>query len=136
MNTFQLLQLAEEENISVYNFKIKNKKAFCVEDSIAIDISRIETEREQKRILSEELGHILSGSLYPLSQCGNHLYENNIRRQERKAYDRSLRLQVPLNELQRAIQNGVDDYEIAELLDIDLTTLRDAVDYYKRKGIL
>lgn len=66
MNSFQLLHIAEVKNISVYNFKTRNKKAFCLEDAIVIDFSRVETEREQKQLLSEELGHILSGALYPL----------------------------------------------------------------------
>jgi hypothetical protein len=136
MNSFQLLHIAEVKNISVYNFKTRNKKAFCLEDAIAIDFSRVETEREQKQLLSEELGHILSGALYPLSHCGNPLYRENIQKQERKAHNRSLRLQVPLNELKTAIKHNFEDTEIAELLDIDLTTLAEAVSFYKTKGLL
>lgn len=136
MNSFQLLQIAEQEKIPVYNFKTGIKKAFCVQSAIAIDFSRIETEREQKALLAEELGHILSGALYPLLQCGNPLYKQNVLRQERRARDRSLRLQVPLRELKTAIAHGIDDYEIADLLDIDLSTLQDAVTYYKRKGLM
>lgn len=45
-------------------------------------------------------------------------------------------LQVPLNELKIAIAHGTSDYEVAELLDIDVYTLHDVVDYYKRKGML
>lgn len=45
-------------------------------------------------------------------------------------------LQVPLNELKIAIAHGTSDFEIAEILDIDVDTLRDVVDYYKRKGML
>ena len=136
MNSFQLLQIAEQEKIPVYNFKTGTKKAFCLENAIAIDFSRVETDREQKELLAEELGHIMSGALYPLLQCGNPLYKQNVLRQERRARDRSLRLQVPLRELKTAIAHGIDDYEIAEFLDIDLSTLKDAVVYYKRKGLL
>lgn len=45
-------------------------------------------------------------------------------------------LQVPLNELKIAIARGTSDFEIAEILDIDVDTLRDVVDYYKRKEML
>lgn len=136
MNSYQLLQVAENKNIPVYDFKTRNKKAFCLEDAIAIDFSRVETEREQKRLLSEELGHILSGALYPLSYCGNPLYRENIQKQERRAHDRSLRLQIPLCELRDAISRSVNDYEVAELLDVDIFTLSDAMEFYKRKGLL
>ena len=136
MNSLALLQLSDKLNIPVYNFRIKNKKAFCIQDAIAVDFNRIETERECKQIISEELGHVICGALYPLSHCGNRLYSSNINWQERKATDYSLKLQVPLNELMFAIDNCTDDYEIADTLDIDLDTLYDAVNYYKRKGKL
>lgn len=45
-------------------------------------------------------------------------------------------LQVPLNELKIAIARGSTDFEIAELLDIDVGTFHAVVDYYKRKGML
>ncbi len=136
MNSLALLQLSDKLNIPVYNFRIKNKKAFCIQDAIAVDFNRIETERECKQIISEELGHVICGALYPLSHCGNSLYGSNIKWQERKATDYSLKLQVPLNELMFAIDNCTDDYEIADTLDIDLNTLYEAVNYYKRKGKL
>lgn len=45
-------------------------------------------------------------------------------------------LQVPLNELKIAIARGSTDFEIAELLDIDVDTLHDVAYYCKRKGML
>ncbi len=136
MNSFQLLQIAEKENIPVFHFKTRNKKAFCLQDAIAIDFTRVESEREQKQLLSEELGHIMSGALYPLSYCGNPLYKSNVQKQERRAHDRALRLQVPIYELKEAIRHGIDDFEIAELLDVDPLTLSATVALYKSKGLL
>lgn len=136
MNSIRLLRYAEMKNIPVVNFKTRNKKAFCVENAIAIDYSRVETEREEKNLLSEELGHILSGALYPLSHCGNPLYKSNILKQERRAHDRAIRLQVPLRELKRAIAVCTDDYDVADFLDIDFTVLQEAITYYKRTGLL
>ena len=136
MDSLGLLQLSDKLNIPVYNFPTKNKKAFCLQDAIAMDFTRIDTDRECKQLLSEELGHVICGALYPLSSCGNTLCQCNIKRQERKALDYSLKLQIPLNELLAAIKSCADDYEIAERLDIDIATLNEAVKYYRRKGAL
>lgn len=136
MDSLELLQLSDRLNIPVYNFPTKHKKAFCLQDAIAIDFARIETDRECKQLLSEELGHVICGALYPLSHCGNILFTHNIKKQERKALDYSLKLQIPLYELKAAINNCSNDYEIAEYLDIDLITLNEAVNYYRRKGKL
>lgn len=136
MTSLKLLRLSDKLNIPVYNFKMSRKKAFCVVDAIAVDFLRVETERECKALLSEELGHVITGALYPLSHCINPLYKENIDKQERKAYNYSLTLQVPLNELKDAISHEDSDYEIAESLDVDIQTLQKAVEYYRVKGML
>lgn len=136
MDSFGLLLMSDRLDIPVYDFKTGTKKAFCTDSSIAINFQRIDSERECKRILAEELGHILSGSLYPLSYCGDDLRRMNIEKAERTAKNCAIRLYIPLNELKTAIENSSDDYEIAEKLDIDLTELSDAVEYYETKGLL
>lgn len=136
MDSLGILQLSDRLNIPIYSFRTKHKKAFCLQDAIAIDFARIESDRECKQLLSEELGHVISGALYPLSQCGNCLYSYNIQWHERKANDYAIKLQVPLNELISAIRSSEDDYDIADKLDIDISTLQEAVSYYRRKGKL
>lgn len=136
MDSLGLLQLSDRLNIPIYDFRTKNKKAFCLQDAIAIDFSRIESERECKHLIAEELGHVICGALYPLSHCANSLYNSNVNRMERKALDYSLKLQFSFEELQSAIRTSSNDYEVAEALDVDLNTLHEAVNYYKRKGKL
>ena len=136
MDTFALLRISEKLNIPVFDYRTHNKKAFCVDDSVVIDFSRIENERESKQLLSEEFGHILKKALYPLCYCGDRLRKLNIQKQERKALDCALRLQVPLWELKTAISIYSEDYEIAEALDVDLDVLSEAVEYFKRKGLI
>lgn len=136
MNTFGLLRISERLDIPIYNFDTGNKKAFCTEKGIAIDFNRIETERESKRLLAEELGHVMTGSLYPLSYCNDSLRRGNVMKMERKAKDCAIRLTVPLCELKTAIAEGVDDYDIAERFDIELWELSEAVEFYKLKGLL
>lgn len=130
------MKITERLNIPVYDFHTKHKKAYCVENEIIVDFRRIETDREGKSILSEEIGHVLCGALYPLCYCGDRLRKANIEKQECKAKRCAVRLQVPLFELKTALEKSSDDYEIAEMLDVHIDTLRDAVLYYRVKGLL
>ena len=136
MNTFGLLRFADKIAIPVYNFKMTGKKACCTENAIAVDFQSIGSERESKRLLTEELGHVMSKALYPLSYCGNSLHRGNIMKMERKAKNCAIRLTVPLHELKTAIADGIDDYDIADRLDIELWELSEAVEFYKTKGLL
>lgn len=78
----------------------------------------------------------MNEALYPLSYCGDSLRRGNIMKMERKAKNCAIRLTVPLYELKTAIAEGVDDYDIAERLDIELDELAEAVEYYRIKGLL
>ena len=136
MNTFGLLRIADELAIPVYDFKMANRKACCIADAIAIDFQSIDSERESKRLLAEELGHVMNKALYPLSYCCDSLRRGNVMKMERKAKNCAIRLTVPLCELKTAIAEGVDDYDIADRLDIELWELSEAVEFYKLKGLL
>lgn len=136
MTAADVFRLADLKQIQIINFHIPNKKAFCVNSTIAIDFPRIITERELKQVLSEEVGHVATAALYPLRDCITRLGRLNIRKQERKAQDYSNRLQVPLGELKRALKKSTDDFEIADALDVDIDTLQNAVALYRQKGKL
>lgn len=136
MDSFGLLRISDRLHIPVYDFETGNKKAFCTDSAIAINFRHLDSERECKKILAEELGHILRGALYPLSYCGDRLRRLNIEKAERTAKNCAIRLYIPLNELKTAIENSSDDYEIAEKLDVDISELADAFEYYKTKGLL
>lgn len=136
MDSFGLLRISDRLHIPVYDFETGNKKAFCTDSAIAINFRHLDSERECKKILAEELGHILRGALYPLSYCGDRLRRLNIEKAERTAKNCAIRLYIPLNELKTAIENSSDDYEIAEKLDVDVSELADAFKYYKTKGLL
>lgn len=101
-----------------------------------MDYGRIESDRECKRLLAEEIGHVLCHALYTLSDCNDRLKAQNIAQQERRAQVCAIRLKVPLRELKTAIASSLDDYEIADALDIDLPELTEAIEYYKIKGLL
>ena len=136
MNTEGLMRITDRLKIPVFDFRTRNKKAYCVENEIVIDFQRIESDREGKQLLSEEIGHVLCDAFYPLCYCSDHLKDLNIMKQECKARRCSIRLQVPLCELKKALEKSTDDYEIAEMLDVDIQTLQEAVGYYKLKELL
>ena len=136
MNTFGLLRIADRNAIPVYDFKMIGKKAFCTEHAIAIDFQSIDSERESKRLLAEELGHVMSKALYPLSYCCDSLRCGNVKKMERKAKNCAIRLTVPLGELKTAIADGIDDNDIADRLDIELWELSEAIEFYKTKRLL
>lgn len=136
MTTLRMMRVAEKLKIPVYDFRMRSGKGYCVQNVIAVDSSRMENDREYKAVLSEEIGHVVCGALYPLSYCGDRLKYANIQKQERKALNYASRLQVPLCELKNVLAKTQDDYEVAELLDVDIETLRQAVEYYRRKSLL
>lgn len=82
MNSFDLLRITDLKKVPVYNFRLGDKKACCTGKFIALDYSRIETDRECKRLLAEEMGHVLWVATYPLSYCADSLKEQNVKQQD------------------------------------------------------
>ena len=139
--TFEALtSIAESIDIITFFDRLICKKAFSIHENkqtaIIIDTVQLETERERKRIYAEELGHCTTRAFYPFQYCAEPLKRCNIAKAEYKAQEASYILQVPFEELQEAIKKGSNDNEIAELLDVDIDTLRKAVECYQRKGLL
>ena len=130
------MRITDRLKIPVFNFRTRNKKAYCVENEIVMDFQRVENDREGKQLLSEEIGHVLCNAFYPLCSCCDQLNAVNIMKQECKARRCSIRLQVPLCELKKVLEKSNEDYEIAEILDVDIQTLQEAVEYYRMKGLL
>lgn len=139
--TFEALtSIAESRDIITFFDRLICKKAFSIcenkQAAIIIDTVQIDTERERKRIYAEELGHCTTKAFYPFQYCTEPLKRCNIAKAEYKAQEASYVLQVPLEELKTAIKKGSNDEEIAELLDVDIDTLHNAVECYRRKGLL
>lgn len=127
-------KIADRFNISVCDFRMTNKKAFAFCDAIVVDFKRIETRRECKKIIAEELGHCIYKAYYQLSD-----YDTNRRmigKAERKAAQYAYKLLVPISKLKKLIKKCDNDYEIADMLDVDIDTLREAVEYYRIKNLL
>ena len=70
MEISKLYSLCDREKIDVYNYKMKNAKARIIEDdstAIFMDYSKIGTEREEKELVAEELGHYYHDAYYNLN---------------------------------------------------------------------
>ena len=96
----------------------------------------MESDRECKAILSEELGHVICGAMYHIMYCCDKRLKPYIEKQETTARAYAARLQVPLYELEAVYEVTKDDHKAADLLDVDVSTLRQAAEYYRGKGLI
>lgn len=101
MELNELTNIAEREKINIVNFKMKKTKARIIEyDSTCIfmDYSKIDTYREEKCLLSEELGHYYYSSYYTLMSD-----QDFIDKQEYRAKKWSYYVLIPYEKLKSAV---------------------------------
>lgn len=141
MNLISLYQYAEEMNILIFHMLLFTKKAFCIDDAksyraIVMNDSIIETKREEKQILAEEISHLEHNLTYRLQDIHNPNWLSNVRQCETRARCKAAVMQIPLEDLQKALLQTTEAWALAEILDVKESVVVDAVDYYKRKGLL
>ena len=103
MNINELTNIAEREKIDIINFKMKKTKARIIEHGntcIFMDYSKIDTAKEEKCLLSEELGHYYYSSYYTLLSD-----QNFINKQEYRAKKWSYYVLIPYEKLKSAVSN-------------------------------
>ena len=138
----QLEDYAYEQNINVQrHFHVSKLRGFCVISSnrkiIALNKARLRNSAEEIVVFAEEIGHLETNSLMPLSDYINPEYKRwtKIRNEllaKRWAIDRLL----PVEQIQEAIDYGCsNDYEVADYCGVNIAFLNDAIKYYQRKGI-
>ena len=101
MNINELTNIAEREKINIVNFKMKKTKARIIEygnTCIFMDYSKIDTYKEEKTLLAEELGHYYYSSYYTLLSD-----KNFINKQEYRARKWSYYVLIPYEKLKSAI---------------------------------
>ena len=101
MNINELTNIAEREKINIVNFKMKKTKARIIEhDSTCIfmDYSKIDTAKEQKCLLAEELRHYYYSCYYTLLSD-----KNFINKQEYRARKWSYYVLIPYEKLKSAV---------------------------------
>lgn len=136
-----IYNMAESNNISVYNFSMDHNKAFCIDNGqigkvIAIDYSQVKSQREEKELLAEEVAHLKYKLLYFLTDYHNPNFMSNVSKVETKAKRRAAEMLIPLPELKQALQYNTNTWELAEIFDTSETTVRTALAHYRRKNLI
>lgn len=130
MELDKLYDIADRENITIIDFKMKNKaiigkvdKRYC----IGLNYSKIDSSREEKELLAEELGHYYCNCFYNSSSSLSTIQQKEYRANKWKCL-----VLVSINELKDAFKKGFNSlYEIADYLNLSEETIQFAYNYYK-----
>ena len=129
MELNKLYDIAEKENIDVYDFKMKNKAIIGNIDNkynIGLNYSIISNSNEEKTLLAEELGHYYSNTLY-----NENYSEEEISKREYRANKWAFKALVPYNRLLELKEEGCEyTYEFAEKLGVTEELVEKAYQYY------
>lgn len=124
-----LLKEVDKENIEFFeNNYIGRMKGLYVDNTITLN-TNLETEKEKKCVLAEELGHHHTsyGDIVDQSKIENRKQE---RRARAWAYDKLIGVIGIVNSYKHGCRNK---YEMAEYLNVSEKFLEDALKYYKEK---
>lgn len=138
-----LYDIAEQEKIPIHCLPLKKSCGVSVkiENTYNIAIKKHLKERIERDTLAHELGHCLTGSLYYLTNKNNPCYKSNIGWAECKANNWAIKTLVPLSDLKNALMESHNFYEgekyiVAEMLNISISQVDEAITYYKNKNLL
>lgn len=130
MELNKLYSIADKENISVFNARMKNKAIICkVDDNyyIGLNYRKMDNSVQEKEVLAEELGHYYCNALYNINSDAE-----TIRKKEYKARKWAFKTLVPVKLLLSLKEQGYKTYhEIAEKLGVSQQLVQVAYDYYK-----
>lgn len=119
----ELLQVADDEGVSVVDFSFTDNLTGLYVDNVVL-LDKKASTKEKKCILAEELGH-------HYTNYGNVLQDT---RQESIARRWGIDQLIPFEDLVTSIIGGCDSmYELAEHLDVTIPYLEEAVRYYHAK---
>ena len=129
MELNKLYNIAEKENISVIDFKMKNKAIIGRignNYNIGLNYSILNNSREEKTLLAEELGHYYTNTLY------NQNYSDvEINKREFRATKWTFKTLVPYSKLLELKEEGCKyNYEFAEELGVTEDLIEKAYKYY------
>ena len=133
MNTLEkLYDISYNENIDIFNYAWKDKKARIIEKDnkyyIGIDYSKVNNSREEREIMAEELGHYFCNALYPIL-ASNTL----IRKCELRAMKWAYSILIPYDKLKEKISKGLNVYELAEEFDVNIKYMTNCIKFYESK---
>ena len=135
MELNKLYSIADKENISIINHRMKNKAIICEIDKeyyIGLNYSKFDNSCEEKELLAEELGHYYCNALYDINSD-----EETIRKKEYRAKKWSFTTLAPASALLKLKEEGCKyAYEFAEKLGVTEQTINCAYNYYKKNNYI
>lgn len=135
MELSKLYDLAIRENISIEDFKMKNKaiiERIDKEYYIGLNYSKIESVTEEKELLAEELGHYYCNAFY-----NSNSDFSTISKKEYRANKWKCTVLISVNDFTDAFKKGLKNvYEIAEYLNLSEDTVAFAYNYYKENSYI
>lgn len=103
MENIDLYNIAEKENIKIYDWQIEDVNGIYLNyqniNAIALNYDRLGTYIDEKCTLAEELGHYYMDATYPASTTDRIL----IQKQEYRAKKWSYNVLIPFENLKSAI---------------------------------
>lgn len=104
MTLNNLYDIAEENDISVYDFQLNPIKSMSVPGAIGMDTKQIEDSREEKACLAHELGHCMRGAFYT-GISSLELREHH----EYRADKWVIQNLIPFDKLLNALKQGINE---------------------------
>lgn len=125
----KLYDIAEENNITVYDFRLHPIKSMSVPGAIGIDTKIIKSKVEEKTCLAHELAHCMQSAFYtgcsPLELRERH---------EHKADKWVIQKLIPFDRLSDALNKGITTvWELAEYFEITEDYIKKALRLYEEK---
>lgn len=130
MEISALYQIADEQNIEVLNFPLKETGSMSVMENgvcfIGMDESVLDGDVQERVHLGHELGHCVTGSFYNRYAAVDHL-----QRHENKANKWAINQLIPLDDLDQAVADGCTElWDLAEWFGVTEDLVRKAVCWY------
>lgn len=135
MKINKLYDLAEKENIKVYNYNISDVFGMFIniENINAITLDKNLTDYQEKSTLAEELGHYYYDATYPVNCNDLQL----ISKQEYRAKKWAYNVLIPVEDLISAFKKGLDNIDdLSEYFEVPNRFMSDCIDYYEKRGVL
>lgn len=127
-----LLKIANDEDIKIDFFPMKEIKVVSLTNAIALNPKKVETNRELKVILAHELGHHKRNAFYKISST-----LETRERQEEKATRWAVDTLLPAEEIKKAFKKGYTEvWQLAEYFDVTEAFVNEAVRIHRLKGHL
>lgn len=136
MELNKLYDIAEKENIKIYNWNIEDINGICLNydkiNAIALNYDNFGTYIDEKCTLAEELGHYYYNATYSLYSS-----KSEIERKEYRAKKWRFKTLVPVYKLKELFEKGYKySSEMAEELEVTEEIVRMAYEYYRENDMI